>query len=118
MSTAATNGSLTFPPTTTSAPAPPPAPNSTSTSSSSSTKPTPQVGSSVKKSYTWRTYTADEVAQHSSSDSMWVIIHGRVYDVHAFLEDHPGGPEILTQHAGKDATQEFEETFHSPAARA
>jgi cytochrome b involved in lipid metabolism len=76
------------------------------------------VGSAVKRrDYTWRSYTAAEVAAHQSSDSMWVIIHGKVYDVHAFLEDHPGGPEILTQHAGKDATADFEETFHSDAAR-
>ena len=46
-----------------------------------------------------------------------MIIHGKLYDVHAFMEDHPGGPEILTQHAGKDATQDFEETFHSASAR-
>ena len=46
-----------------------------------------------------------------------MIIHGKLYDVHAFMEDHPGGPEILAQHAGKDATQDFEETFHSASAR-
>ena len=75
------------------------------------------MGKAVKKQYSYRLYSPAEVAQHNSSDSMWVIIHGRVFDVHAFLEDHPGGPEILSTHAGKDATQEFEETFHSPAAR-
>ena len=97
---------------------------STSSSSARSTKPSPPptppapaVGSAVQNTYTYRLYTPEEVAQHSSTSSMWVIIHGKVYDVHAFMEDHPGGPEILSQHAGKDATQEFEETFHSPAAR-
>merc|ERR1719152_137517 len=31
--------------------------------------------------------------------------------------EHPGGPEILFASAGKDATEEFEETFHSENAR-
>ena len=75
------------------------------------------VGSKVKSPYTWREYTPAEIAVHNSLDATWMIIHGKLYDVHAFMEDHPGGPEILTQHAGKDATQDFEETFHSASAR-
>lgn len=45
------------------------------------------------------------------------IIHGKVYDVNGFLVDHPGGPEILTNEAGTDATAKFEEVFHSDDAR-
>ena len=119
-----TNGSSSSSPPSASTPstdAPSSTTSSTSSTSSSSSPPTakphPPIGSAVKNAYTYRLYTPEEVAQHSSSTSMWVIIHGCVYDVHAFLEDHPGGPEILSQHGGKDATQEFEETFHSPAAR-
>ena len=47
----------------------------------------------------------------------WFIIHGKVYDVTEFLDDHPGGPEIMKEHAGTDATEEFEEVFHSDQAR-
>jgi len=76
------------------------------------------VGSKLRGSYTWRQYTIEEVSNHNhTSEALWLIIHGKVYDVAAFLEDHPGGPEILQQHGGRDATQDFEETFHSPAAR-
>ena len=96
---------------------------SASFSSTSSSKSPPQsaragsVGSKVKSPYTWREYTPAEIALHNSGEATWMIIHGKVYDVHAFMEDHPGGPEILTQHAGKDATADFEETFHSASAR-
>jgi cytochrome b involved in lipid metabolism len=79
--------------------------------------PSHTIGSKVNTKYEWKTYTPAQVAQHNKEDDIWMIIHGKVYDVVNFLEDHPGGPEILHQHAGKDATQEFEETFHSKTAR-
>ena len=34
-----------------------------------------------------------------------------------YLEDHPGGPEIILDVAGKDATEDFEDTGHSGDAR-
>jgi cytochrome b5 len=40
-----------------------------------------------------------------------------VYDVTAFLPQHPGGEEILLHSGGQDATASFEEVFHSQAAR-
>ena len=39
-----------------------------------------------------------------------------MYDVTKFLPDHPGGPEIVLAEAGKDATQAFDEIFHSESA--
>ena len=32
-------------------------------------------------------FTAEEVASHSSSDSIWMVIDGKVYDVTTFQED-------------------------------
>jgi len=63
-----------------------------------------------------REYTPEEVRQHNKDDDCWLIIHGKVYDVQLFLEDHPGGPEIMQQHAGEDCSQAFDEVFHSEAA--
>ncbi len=40
-----------------------------------------------------------------------------MYDVTKFLEDHPGGPEILHNVAGQECTTNFEEVFHSQKAR-
>ncbi|KAF8388400.1 hypothetical protein HHK36_027068 [Tetracentron sinense] len=42
----------------------------------------------------------------------------QVYDVTKFLEDHPGGDEVLLQATGKDATDDFEDVGHSDTARA
>ena len=34
-----------------------------------------------------------------------------------YLEDHPGGPDILLEVAGTDATEAFEDIGHSDDAR-
>ncbi|KPV75396.1 uncharacterized protein RHOBADRAFT_43902 [Rhodotorula graminis WP1] len=54
-----------------------------------------------------QTYTLEQVAQHASADSAWVVVEGGVYDVTSFLDDHPGGKKILLKHTGKDATEQF-----------
>ncbi|OWM86502.1 hypothetical protein CDL15_Pgr026394 [Punica granatum] len=41
----------------------------------------------------------------------------RVYDLTKFLEEHPGGSDILLSVTGKDATVDFEDVGHSPGAR-
>ncbi|KAI5779606.1 FMN-dependent dehydrogenase-domain-containing protein [Geopyxis carbonaria] len=55
--------------------------------------------------------TLAEVAAHNRADSCWVIIHGRVYDVTEFLNEHPGGPASLLENAGRDATAAYD-TVH------
>ncbi|XP_056170214.1 cytochrome b5-like isoform X3 [Syzygium oleosum] len=42
----------------------------------------------------------------------------QVYDVTKFLEDHPGGDEVLLSATGKDATDDFVDVGHSSTARA
>ncbi|KAL3371857.1 hypothetical protein AABB24_008409 [Solanum stoloniferum] len=66
---------------------------------------------------TERMFTLSQVAQHKSKQDCWIIIHGRVIDVTKFLEEHPGGEEVLIESAGKDATKEFEDIGHSKAAK-
>ena len=46
-------------------------------------------------------------------DDIWVIIHGKVYDLTNFLPEHPGGQKIILKYAGKDATSAFE-PIHPP----
>ncbi|OKL61658.1 Cytochrome b2, mitochondrial [Talaromyces atroroseus] len=57
--------------------------------------------------------TGQQVAQHHSKDSCWVIVHGRAYDVTEFLPEHPGGQNIILKYAGRDATEAFE-PIHPP----
>ncbi|KAE8668774.1 Cytochrome b5 [Hibiscus syriacus] len=45
-------------------------------------------------------------------------IEGKVYNVTKFLEDHPGGDEVLLSANGKDASDDFEDVGHSSSARA
>ena len=54
-------------------------------------------------------YTLEEVQRHNKETDMWLAIHGNVYDVTDFRQKHPGGPELLNQHAGTDASEAFEE---------
>uniref|UniRef100_A0A8C5TP10 Cytochrome b5 type B n=1 Tax=Malurus cyaneus samueli TaxID=2593467 RepID=A0A8C5TP10_9PASS len=62
-------------------------------------------------------FTLEEVGTHNSNREAWLVIHGRVYDVTRFLEEHPGGEEVLLEQAGRDATESFEDVGHSSDAR-
>jgi hypothetical protein len=47
-----------------------------------------------------------------------VGIHGHVFDMTTFLDEHPGSPEtIITMGGGRDATSFFEAIGHSTKAR-
>ena len=46
------------------------------------------------------------------------MIKGKVYDVTKFLDEHPGGEEVLLDVAGGDATQEYDDVGHSDEADA
>ena len=62
-----------------------------------------------------KTFTKlDEIFEHNTKDSCWLLIDGKVYDVTKFK--HPGGKQILLQNAGQDATTQFEDIGHSEKA--
>ncbi|PBK98430.1 hypothetical protein ARMGADRAFT_1051852 [Armillaria gallica] len=60
-------------------------------------------------------FTLQQVAEHSTASSCWVIIKDSVYDVTDFLSEHPGGAQIILKYAGKDATLAYE-PIHPPDA--
>ncbi|XP_060525591.1 cytochrome b5 isoform X2 [Cylas formicarius] len=62
-------------------------------------------------------FTVSQVQEHNSKTSVWIIIHNDVYDVSSFLNEHPGGEEVLLEQAGKDASENFEDVGHSSDAR-
>ena len=47
-----------------------------------------------------------------------VILNGKVYDVTAFMPDHPGGKKAIMLYAGKDASEEFNMLHGACASRA
>ncbi|XP_045132267.1 cytochrome b5-like isoform X3 [Portunus trituberculatus] len=64
-----------------------------------------------------KVFTLEEIAKHKTPDSCWFIIHDKVYDVSKFLDEHPGGEEVLLEQAGQNVTENFEDVGHSTDAR-
>eukprot|EP01061_Rhynchopus_euleeides_P045194 TRINITY_DN8033_c0_g1_i1.p1 TRINITY_DN8033_c0_g1~~TRINITY_DN8033_c0_g1_i1.p1 ORF type:complete len:1092 (+),score=366.09 TRINITY_DN8033_c0_g1_i1:259-3534(+) len=58
-----------------------------------------------------RKITPDELSRHNTAEDCWVAIHGKVYDLTEFVDEHPGGPESVSKLAGIDGTAEFA-AFH------
>lgn len=58
----------------------------------------------------------EEVARHASAESLWVVIHGEVYDLTGWARLHPGGLDTLLSVAGRDATQDWLASEHSGMA--
>uniref|UniRef100_A0AC34FAC2 Cytochrome b5 heme-binding domain-containing protein n=1 Tax=Panagrolaimus sp. ES5 TaxID=591445 RepID=A0AC34FAC2_9BILA len=62
-------------------------------------------------------FSRAEVLKHCSNRDCWIIIGNKVYDVTKFLDEHPGGCEVLLEKAGDDRTESFEDVGHSTDAR-
>ena len=58
----------------------------------------------------------DEVSEHSSQEDGWMVLYDRVYDVTAFLREHPGGEDVMIEYLGYDATFAFRGVGHSDDA--
>lgn len=67
-------------------------------------KPTDPVDFKVPE----KEYSMDEVKKHNKKDDLWIVVKGVVLDVTHWLDEHPGGPQALFSHMGRDATEEFE----------
>jgi cytochrome b involved in lipid metabolism len=63
------------------------------------------------------TYTYEEVAKHNTVLDLWVIYNGKVYDVTSYVDEHPGGEEVVVDCAGTDATEAFDDIGHSDDAK-
>lgn len=61
------------------------------------------------------TFTMDEVRQHSTEESAWIVVSGQVFDCTPFLKAHPGGADSILLNAGTDSTEEFD-AIHSKKA--
>ncbi|KAJ3184687.1 Cytochrome b5 [Geranomyces variabilis] len=59
----------------------------------------------------------NEISKHNKRDDLWMVIDGKVYDTTRFLDEHPGGEEVMVEVGGQDASEAFEEIGHSDDAR-
>ena len=72
----------------------------------------PIAGLDKNSSADSRLISRKEVSKHDSIDDLWIILKNQqssklgVYDVTAYVEEHPGGQAILNN-AGRDSTKGF-----------
>ena len=62
---------------------------------------------------------ASDVESRKTSQSCYVTIGAKVYDITPFLEDHPGGGDLILEYGGKDVTSIMKDEIshsHSEAA--
>jgi len=62
-------------------------------------------------------FTYSDVSAHTSKKDLYVVIHDKVYNASSFVDEHPGGEEVLLDVGGQDATEAFEDVGHSDEAR-
>ncbi|XP_011268281.2 cytochrome b5 [Camponotus floridanus] len=64
-------------------------------------------------------YSLADVAKCNGTNGSrtWIVIYDNVYDVTDYMAQHPGGPELIEEYAGKDATDGFDDFGHSSDAK-
>ena len=58
-----------------------------------------------------------DLENHNKDGGLWVVVHGRVFDVQDFKAQAPCGRHVLVEFAGRDASAAFEAAHHSDEAR-
>jgi cytochrome b involved in lipid metabolism len=65
-----------------------------------------------------KVFTLAEVKQLAEDKNKCIlIINNHIYDVTKFMDEHPGGEEVLKEQHGLDASNAFEDVGHSSDAR-
>ncbi|KAF9425756.1 hypothetical protein BGZ94_007244 [Podila epigama] len=64
-----------------------------------------------------KVFTYADLTKHTDKDNLYLAIRGKVYDCSGFIDEHPGGEEVLLDEAGRDATESFDDVGHSDEAR-
>ena len=68
---------------------------------------TAPIATSTSVTPTTNSYTLAQVATHNSQASCWSAISGKVYDLTAWISQHPGGSRAILSICGKDGTAAF-----------
>ena len=59
-----------------------------------------------------KVYKLSDLKEHNKRNDIWVAVHGKVYDLTGFLQNHPGGVKVLEAVGGTNGTREFDEQGH------
>ncbi|OAA59504.1 Cytochrome b5 [Cordyceps fumosorosea ARSEF 2679] len=62
-------------------------------------------------------FSFQDVAEHNTKKDCFLVVHDKVYDCSKFIDEHPGGEEVILDVAGQDASEAFEDVGHSDEAR-
>ncbi|OAK96786.1 cytochrome b5 [Phaeosphaeriaceae sp. SRC1lsM3a] len=62
-------------------------------------------------------FTYSDVSEHNTKKDLYIVVHDKVYDATSFVDEHPGGEEVLLDVGGQDSTEAFEDVGHSDEAR-
>ena len=66
----------------------------------------PPAGESVAV-VTEKSFSVGELASHAIPENCWMAIRGSVYDLSAYLPEHPSRPEVILPWCGKEATEAY-----------
>lgn len=56
---------------------------------------------------TEKTYSKADLAGHATPGNCWMAIRGGVYDLSAYLPEHPSRPDLIEPWCGKEATEAY-----------
>ena len=68
---------------------------------------TGSVNSATTTGSTEKSYSIAEVRAHNNQSSCWTAINGSVYDVTAWISQHPGGSQAILSLCGIDGSAAF-----------
>lgn len=85
----------------------------TISSASSNSSPTESSDDNSTTHPKKRSITTAELQRHNTPEDCWVAIHGVVYDLTDFAEEHPAGAQSIHELAGMDGTEAFA-AVHNP----
>lgn len=67
----------------------------------------PQTQTSTTTQETVKTFTLADVATHNNKESCWSAVNKNVYDLTAWIGNHPGGEKAILSICGKDGSKAF-----------
>ena len=67
----------------------------------------PQAASAPAATSAAPRFTWKDVARHAKAGDCWMAIDGVVYDLSAYLPEHPADPALLPPWCGRDASEAY-----------